>query len=140
MNEATEYLLNEAKNGDFDAAFHGLIELPGHLLPDLEDAYRDEADPEIRALIVEAVWQQRSPTSVEFLAVALEDPHPDVWKQALTSRPITALSQRAGCRSTRRFASGKIPVTVWLPRLTRLCTIGYWQFSGPRLGAVSWTE
>jgi hypothetical protein len=36
-----------------------------------------------RALIVEAVWQHRQPTSVDFLAIALDDPHPDVWKQAL---------------------------------------------------------
>jgi HEAT repeat protein len=83
MNDETEYYLNEAKTGDFDAAYHGLIELPSRLLPDLEEAYRGEADPEIRALIVEAVWQHRSPSSVDFLAVALEDPHPDVWKQAL---------------------------------------------------------
>ena len=83
MHEDIEYYLNEAKNGDFDNAYHCLLESPSHLLPDLEDAYRGEVDPEIRALIVEAVWQHRSPASVEFLAVALLDPHPDVWKQAL---------------------------------------------------------
>jgi hypothetical protein len=83
MNEQTEFYLNMAKNGDSDAAHHGLIELPSHLLPDLEDAYRGEADPLVRALIVEAVWQHRLPISVGFLAVALEDPHPDVWKEAL---------------------------------------------------------
>src|SRR5260370_28977495 len=83
MNDQTEYYLDEAENGDFDAAYHGLIELPSHLLPDLEEAYRGEADPEIRALIVEAVWQHRSPASIDFLAGAFEDPHPDVWKQAL---------------------------------------------------------
>jgi HEAT repeats len=60
-----------------------LIEQPSHLLPDLEDAYRGEADPEIRALIVEAVWQHRQPSSVDFLAVTLEDQEPEVWKQAL---------------------------------------------------------
>jgi hypothetical protein len=83
MNEQTEYYLNRAKNGDREAAFCGLIELPRHLLPDLEDAYRDEADPLIRALIVHAVWQHRLPSSVGFLAAALEDPRPDVWKEAL---------------------------------------------------------
>ena len=83
MNEQTEYYLNHAKNGDSETAYHGLIELPRHLLPDLEDAYRDEADPLIRALIVEAIWQHRLPSSVGFLAAALEDPHPDVWKEAL---------------------------------------------------------
>jgi len=83
MNDDTAYYLSEARNGDIDAAYHSLIELPNHLLPDLEEAYRGEADPEIRALIVEAVWQHRLPTSVDFLAVAVEDPYPEVWKQAL---------------------------------------------------------
>ena len=68
MNDQTVYYLNQAENGDFDAAYHGLIELPEHLLPELEDAYRDEADPLIRALIVHAVWQHRLPVSVGFLA------------------------------------------------------------------------
>jgi HEAT repeat protein len=90
MSAETEYYLNEARNGGFDAAYHGLIELPSRLLPDLEEAYRGEADPEIRALIVEAIWQHRSPSSVDFLAVALEDPHPDVWKQALDGLVIIA--------------------------------------------------
>jgi len=83
MNDRTEYYLSEARNGDFHNAYHSLIELPNDLLPDLEEAYRGEADPAIRALIVEAVWQHRLPTSVDFLVVALEDPHPEVWKQAL---------------------------------------------------------
>jgi len=83
MNVETDYYISEARNGDFDAAYHGLIELPNDLLPDLEDAYRSEADPVIRALIVEAVWQHRLPSSVDFLAIALEDPHPEVWKEAL---------------------------------------------------------
>jgi hypothetical protein len=83
VNDKTDYYLSEARNGDFDAAYHSLIELPNDLLPDLEEAYGGEADLEIRALIVEAVWQHRLPISVDFLAVALEDPHPGVWKQAL---------------------------------------------------------
>jgi hypothetical protein len=83
MNDQTEYYLNKAKNGDFDAAYHGFIELPENLLPELEQAYRGESDPKIRALVVKAAWEHRLPISVGFLAVALEDPHPDVWKEAL---------------------------------------------------------
>jgi hypothetical protein len=51
MNDETVYYLSKARDGDFEAAFHGLIELPNNLLADLEDAYRDETDPAIRALI-----------------------------------------------------------------------------------------
>jgi hypothetical protein len=53
------------------------------ILHELEEAYHVEPDPGIRSLIVEAVWQHRLPSSVDFLAVALEDPHTEVWKQAL---------------------------------------------------------
>ena len=72
VNDETRYYLDEARNGDFEAAYHGLIELPPDLLPDLAEAYRTEDDPQIRALIVEAVWQHRLPTSLDFLALASE--------------------------------------------------------------------
>jgi hypothetical protein len=78
-----DFYLNAARNGEVDAAFHGLIELDDHAIPALQEAYRAEADPAIRALIVEAVWQHRLPSTIDFLAAALADPHPEVWKQAL---------------------------------------------------------
>src|SRR5579864_1526336 len=93
MNGATDYYLNEARNGDFDAADNGLIELPDDLLRDLEDAYRGEPDFAIRALIVEAVWQHRLSCCVDFLALALEDPHHKVWKQAVDGLVTLASSE-----------------------------------------------
>jgi HEAT repeats len=78
-----DFYLNQARNGEVDAAFHGLIELGDDAIPALQQAYRTESDSAIRALIVEAVWQHRLPATIDFLAVALIDPHPDVWKQAL---------------------------------------------------------
>ena len=48
VNDETRYYLDEARNGDFEAAYHGLIELPPDLLPDLAEAYRTEDDPQIR--------------------------------------------------------------------------------------------
>jgi len=33
MNGETDYYLNKARNGDFDAAYHGSIELPSVLSP-----------------------------------------------------------------------------------------------------------
>jgi hypothetical protein len=78
-----DFHLKAARNGDFDAALHGLIELEDRAIPALQKAYRVETDPVIRALILEAVWQHRLPATIAFLAVALGDPHPGVWKQAL---------------------------------------------------------
>ncbi len=106
MNDQTEYYLSEARTGAFDAAYHGLIELPDHLVPDLEEAYRSEADPKIRALIVEAIWQHRLPASVDFLAAALADPHPEVWKQALDGLVVLASPQS---RDALELAKSRVP-------------------------------
>jgi hypothetical protein len=75
--------LDLARDGDIGAAFHGLIELRDDDIPALQEAYRVESEPAIRALVVEAVWQHRLPSTTDFLAVALADPHLEVWKRAL---------------------------------------------------------
>jgi hypothetical protein len=105
MNAQVEYYLNRARNGEHDTAFFGLIELPDDLLPDLERAYHDEPDPGIRSLIVEAVWQHRLPSSVDFLARALDDPNPEVWKQALDG--LVTLSS-PGSRSVLEMAKCRV--------------------------------
>jgi HEAT repeat protein len=85
MDPLTEvdFYLDAARNGKFDAAFHGLVELEDQAITVLVAAYQAEADPLVRELIVEAVWQHRLPSTIDFLAAALADPHPGVWKRAL---------------------------------------------------------
>jgi hypothetical protein len=80
MSELSFYL-NEAREGNSEAAYFGLIHL-GDVVG-LQDAYRAETDPEIRALLVHAVWQHRLTETIGFLAVALGDPHDETRKQAL---------------------------------------------------------
>jgi hypothetical protein len=80
---ATDEYLQMARCGSHEAAFHGLIDLGPQVIPSLLEAYRSESDPLVRALIVEVVWQHRCPSTLDFLADALDDPHPAVWKQAL---------------------------------------------------------
>jgi HEAT repeat protein len=75
--------LDWARAGNREAALEGLIDLGEAAIPRLLDAYRAEADPALRMLIVEAAWQIRSHASVDFLGEALEDPDPQVWRQAL---------------------------------------------------------
>jgi HEAT repeat protein len=82
MLTVTSYL-DWARSGNREAALTGLIELGEEAIPRLVGAYRAEADPVIRTLIVEGVWRIRSRASIEFLGEALEDPAPEVWKQAL---------------------------------------------------------
>jgi HEAT repeat protein len=78
----TSYL-DWARTGNREAALQGLIDLGESAIPRLVEAYRAEAEPALRALIVEAVWQLRSHASIDFLGEALQDPSPEVWRQAL---------------------------------------------------------
>jgi HEAT repeat protein len=75
--------LDLAKTGHREAAFHCLFDLGERAIPRLAEAYRAEREPAVRNLLVEVVWQLRSPSSIEFLGEALQDPNPEVWKQAL---------------------------------------------------------
>jgi HEAT repeat protein len=82
MVTITSYL-HWARTGNREAAFEALIDLGETAIPRLLEAYRAETDPALRALIVEVVWQIRSHASLEFLGEALQDPSPEVWRQAL---------------------------------------------------------
>ncbi len=64
-------------------AFLGLLHLGPRALPHLTSAFLCESRPEVRATLVEVIWQTRSPEVITFLAQALEDPDPAVWKEAL---------------------------------------------------------
>jgi HEAT repeat protein len=85
--------LDWARAGNREAALQGLTDLGEAAIPRLVNAYRAEADPAIRALVVEAVWQLRSHASIEFLGEALQDPAPEVWRQALDGLVTLATPQ-----------------------------------------------
>ena len=75
--------IERARSGDHEGAFHGLRELDSDALPALQQAYRCEDDPNVRSILVEAIWQHRQPSVIGFLADVLGDPMPVVWKQAI---------------------------------------------------------
>jgi HEAT repeat protein len=83
LNSYTAYYLEKLKGDDWDAAYHSLIEADHATIPILIDAYRTEAEPAIRATLVEIIWQHRVPETISFLSEALYDNHPEVWKNAL---------------------------------------------------------
>ena len=80
--QSLESLLKVASDGD-ENAFHTLLEAPPSLIPQLIEQYSREDNPRTRAVVVEVVWQHRSPEVVSFLADALSDPAAEVWKQAI---------------------------------------------------------
>jgi HEAT repeat protein len=81
--EAVDDYLERARSGFREDAFFGLLGLKDDPIPALREAYRIEIDPDLRALIVQIVWQRRQPSSIPFLADALTDPDLETWKQAL---------------------------------------------------------
>jgi hypothetical protein len=83
MDDAVDYYLRKLDEGDLENAFFGLIDMPHSIVPKLIEAFYSEGDPNVRAVLVEVIWQHRLPTSLEFLAEALRDDSADVWKTAL---------------------------------------------------------
>jgi HEAT repeat protein len=77
------HYINELRSGDAVNAFHSLIEEGAQIVPSIVAAFRKEENPDIRAMLVEVIQQFRTPDSVPFLAEALADPQPQVWKAAL---------------------------------------------------------
>jgi hypothetical protein len=101
-----EYYLAKLKNGEFDVAFHSLIDLGSTAIPQLVKSFELEQSPEIRAELVRIVWYFRNPDSVSFLGAALRDPNPVIWKSALDGLVAIgtseALAELGKCLSLKR--------------------------------------
>lgn len=78
-----EFYLEKLRSGEFEIAFHGLTEAGRCVIPDLIDAFRHERSPAIRAELVSIIWNLRQPETASFLAEALNDLDPKVWRSAL---------------------------------------------------------
>jgi hypothetical protein len=77
------FYIELTRSGDYEQAFHSLRELDDSALSAFQDAYRSQTDPKVRSLLVHAIWQHRQPSVIGFLGDVLQDPAPEVWKQAL---------------------------------------------------------
>ena len=97
--EAVDYYVEKARAGSLEEAFHGLRELSPDAISAMQSAYLDEDAPIVRALLVEAIWQHRQHSAIDFLAAALQDPAPVVWRQALDG--LVALASPASIQSLR---------------------------------------
>lgn len=63
--------------------FHRLLESKRELLETLSSRFSLEPDCVRRQALVRLVWQRGEPGTSKFLAVALDDGSPLVWKEAL---------------------------------------------------------
>lgn len=66
-----------------DTAFHTLIQADKTIIPLLAQQFVTRVCGADRARIIEVIWQHRDTATIRFLASALNDEYPEVWKQAI---------------------------------------------------------
>lgn len=101
-------LIDLFRGGDEDGALQGLIELPDDALAELTEYFRSEALAPIRALIVRAVWERRSPLSLPFLGEALRDPEEEVWQEALDGLVTLASAESLNILQTAKVTGSSV--------------------------------
>ncbi len=120
--DVTEYLqdhLEAFRRGDRDSAFFGLINHVDNLLPHLIKVFQSETDPQVRAFLVEVIWQQRDRSAIPTLAAALNDPDGRVWREALNGlvtlaspESVEAMKMARGRKFRTAHEQGKF--NTWL--------------------------
>ncbi len=83
LQDATDLYLRQLRAGDFDSAFHGLIDLDPAVVHLLIAAYHAETSASICASLLRIISEFRTPSALPLLAEALRCRRDDQWKQAL---------------------------------------------------------
>ncbi|WP_422932005.1 HEAT repeat domain-containing protein [Singulisphaera sp. PoT] len=112
--EIVDYYLERARAGDVENAFHRLRALPHDALPAMQSAFANEADPEIRELILQAIGQHRQPSTIPFFAGALRDTDPRVWKEALDGLVTLASSEALLSLKSARDREPDPEIRAWI--------------------------
>ena len=99
--------LQRFREGHRDDAFFGLLEMDHDALPELMAAFRAERDAQVRAFIVEIVWQHRQQSVIPFLGEALCDLEPVIWRQAIDG--LVTLASPAALEVLRSARARQFP-------------------------------
>lgn len=99
--------LRRFRQGDHDGPFFALLETNHEIIPELVAAFRDEPEGEVRAFLVEVIWQHRQPSAIPILSQALHDADPKVWKQAMDG--LVTLASRAALDALRSARNRHFP-------------------------------
>jgi|WetSurMetagenome_2_1015567.scaffolds.fasta_scaffold640966_2 hypothetical protein len=83
MNDKVTYYLQRYKEGNFDEAYFGLLELADEIIPELISVFKSESDRALRKFLINLIWQYRNQTIIPFLGESLFDPDPAIWREAL---------------------------------------------------------
>ena len=99
ISEAVRYYLDQLRDGACEDAFFGLLDLGPEAMPLLIAAAAEPENHDVRANLVEVIWQYRRPEAVAFLGAALDNSEPAVWQQALDG--LVVLGGPAAARQVR---------------------------------------
>jgi len=97
--------LERLREGDRDEPFFDLLEAGCDVTSVLLEAFDSETDANIREFIVNVVWHRRDSSVIPFLARALQDPAPAVWKQAMDGLVTFASAEAVGALRSARDRS-----------------------------------
>jgi hypothetical protein len=89
--------LSELDRPHSEDAFFRLLHLERESLPILAGAFRRASRPELRAKIIEVVWQLRWLEAIPLLVEAVRDPADSVWKEGLNG--LVAIGGDAGFKA-----------------------------------------
>ena len=99
-SSAIAFYLERYRQGDYDSAFHGLLELEHSALSDLTQTYHASTDTSIRTFLLNVIWQYRQPSEIPLLAEALFDSEPEIWQEAMDG--LVAISCSESLQALRR--------------------------------------
>lgn len=93
MTQEVLHYIEQLRKGSEDA-YHALIELDNAYIPELMGLFYQEKNSEMQALLLEVIWQHRSPDTLLLLQEALHYDDAEIWKTALDG--IVALNHLQG--------------------------------------------
>src|ERR1700733_8279942 len=83
LQDAADCYLRLLRAGDFESAFHGLIDLDPAIVHPLIAAYHDESSLAFCNTLLRIIWEFRTPLALPLLAEALRDRRDNRWRGAL---------------------------------------------------------
>ena len=110
--------LKAFRAGHDEAAITTLLEAEEELVPSLIHAFREELDPDVRALLVTIAWERREEHSTALIVEALNDPAEEVWQSALDGAVALASPEMLDLLKSLRATGRADPATT---RRFQLC-------------------
>jgi len=83
LQDTADYYLKKLRGGDFESAFHGLIDLDPAIVHPLIAAYRAEESAELRNKVLQIIAEFRTPYALPLFDEAVRDRTNDGYKLAL---------------------------------------------------------